>query len=190
MGEDKAWLELGGRPLILHSIDVLRSLTADVSIIATGERYQSLGFPVYHDSNLDVGPLEAIRIAAANASSEWAIVLACDLPLVKPSLFELLLSLREGYDVVVPTGHDGHLETLCALYSRKILTPVTELILGGGRMVRLLFESVRTRTVSFEELKDLEESSLYFENINTRLDYERVRNITSDIGTREKGPAK
>lgn len=179
MGEDKAWLELAGSTMIQRAIDTLKPVTSDISIIARGERYESLGLPLYHDTNIGVGPLEAIRTALANAAQRRVILLGCDLPLVKPALFEFLLDLSsDDYQAIVPVGPDGRLQTICAVYSKDALEAVTQLIADGGRMVRLLFKAIRMRRVEFDELKHLPGYEAFFENVNTTQDYRRVRNLT------------
>jgi molybdopterin-guanine dinucleotide biosynthesis protein A len=175
MGGDKAWLQLDGRPMIQRVIDTLTAVASPISIIANTGPYETLGLPVYRDANLGVGPLEAIRVALATARSQRVIVLACDLPLVRPSLFEFLLSLPGEYQAIVPVGPDGHLETLCAVYSTKAVQTVSTLISEGRRMVRLLYERIETRRVEFEEFCSLAGSETFFENVNTPEDYERVR---------------
>jgi molybdopterin-guanine dinucleotide biosynthesis protein A len=178
MGEDKAWLELGGRPMIQLAIDALKPITSDISIIATGKRYETLGLPIHRDRNTGVGPLEAIRTALANAARPRVILLGCDMPLVRPALFGFLLNLSNAdCQAVVPAGPDGRLQTLCAVYSRGALDAVTELISGGGRMVRLLFDAISMRRVGFDELKHLAGYESFFENVNTREDYRRVKDL-------------
>src|SRR5262245_64716710 len=128
MGQDKAWLDLGGRPMIKHVIDALREVTSDLSILGSSPRYAELGLPVYPDSQRDVGPLEAIRTALTNTEAARVLIVACDLPMVTPDLFKFLLSIDEAETAIVPVGPDSRLETLCALYPRSALEPATRTI--------------------------------------------------------------
>jgi molybdenum cofactor guanylyltransferase len=80
-----------------------------------------------------------------------------------------------GLAAVVPLNANGLTEPLCALYSTAALQAVTELIDSGERKVSLLFERTRTRRVSFDEITNLPGAGLFFENINTPEDYERLQ---------------
>ncbi|HMG34322.1 MAG TPA: molybdenum cofactor guanylyltransferase [Blastocatellia bacterium] len=178
MGRDKAWLEIGGRPMIERVIEVVRPVTSSLSVIANDSTYFRLGLRVLEDTNKGIGPLEAIRTALANSTESRALIVACDLPLVTTKLFEFLVSIDAKYQAVIPVGRDGRMETLCGLYARDALECVTKLIGRGDRMVRLLFSEVSTRFVSFNELKHLPGSEHFFENVNSETDYLKVRGLT------------
>lgn len=174
MGKDKAWLELGGRPMIEHVIAALAPVTTRVAIIANSPEYARLGFPVFADSQAGIGPLEAIRTALASADTSRIVMAGCDLPFVTAELFKFLLSIPGNQQAIVPVGADGKLEPLCAIYSSEALPAVTELIARGKRKISLLFDQISTRLVTFEELGHLAGSPLFFENVNTPEDYARV----------------
>src|SRR5438128_594252 len=58
MGTNKAWLELAGRPMIAHVIAALQPVSTSVAIVANNPEYAELGFPVFTDSQIGIGPLE------------------------------------------------------------------------------------------------------------------------------------
>ena len=188
MGRDKAWLEIGGRPMIERVVEALKPVTTSIGIIANSDDYLRLGFPVFADTHTGVGPLEAIRTALANSPTEWVVLIGCDMPFVTSELFAFLLSIAEqettdygrrtadgGVAAVVPLNENGLPEPLCAVYSRAALPAVTALIADGGRKVSDLFDRTRTRFVAFDEVKDLPRAGLFFENINTPEDYESAQ---------------
>lgn len=175
MGQDKAWLDLGGRAMIEHVIAALVPVTTNVAIIANSSDYRRLGLPVFSDSHIGIGPLEAIRTALANATTARVILVGCDLPFVTSNLFQLLVSSSGDHQATVPVGADENLEPLCAIYCIDALPAVTDLITSGERKVSRLFDRVRTRFVRFEELSHLPGSELFFENINSPEDYAHAR---------------
>src|SRR6266571_3898724 len=173
MGRDKAWLEIGGRPMIEHVIAALAPVTTRVAIIANSREYDRRGFRVFADSHKNVGPLEAIRTALSNSSTPRLVMVACDLPLVSSELFKFLLSVPGDDKAVVPIGPDGKLEPMCSIYWKEALSVITDLIRRGERKISSLFEQVPTRFVSFEEISHLRGSEFFFENVNTPADYAR-----------------
>lgn len=182
MGKDKAWLDLGGRPMIERVIAALQPVTTGVAIVANDPEYAKLGFPVFADSLMGIGPLEAIRTTLRNSNRPRALLVGCDLPFVSPELFKFLLSIGGDYDAVVPIGADQKLEPLCAIYCTRALVVVDELIASGERKVSSLFDRVPTRFVRFDELRHLAGSELFFENVNTPEDYARaIETINKDL---------
>lgn len=171
MGTDKAWLELDGRAIIEHVIAALVPVTTSVAIIANSADYARLGFPVFADRETGIGPLEAVRTALASANSSRIVLVGCDLPFVTAELFRFLLSIPGNHNAVVPVGADRKLEPLCAIYRPEALHVVTDLIARGERKISILFDRLSTRIVAFDELRHLEGSELFFENVNTPEDY-------------------
>jgi molybdenum cofactor guanylyltransferase len=174
MGRDKAWLELGGTPLIARVVAALRPVTEQVTIIANRPEYARLDLPVVADSQPGIGPLEAIRTALANARQPRIVLVGCDLPFVTTQLFAYLLAAGGGAQAVVPLDEGGRLEPLCAVYSATALNAVSELIAKGERKVSRLFDHIPTRFVAFGEIGHLEGARLFFENLNSPADYKRA----------------
>ena len=183
MGRDKAWLELDGQTMIERVIAAIKPVTTGVSIIANGPEYERLGLPVYSDTHIGIGPLEAIRTALANASTPRVLLVGCDVPFVTTGLFAFLLSLKGDYQAIVPVGADERLEPMCAVYSTDALYSVTRLIESGGRKVSLLFEQIRTRRVIFDEIRHLPGAEWFFENVNTQEEYSRALEVLHQLGS-------
>src|SRR6185295_5785164 len=53
------------------------------------------------------GALGGIHAALAACKSEWAIVVACDLPFVTAELFSFLASFCLDHEAIVPIQQDG-----------------------------------------------------------------------------------
>lgn len=179
MGKNKAWLDLAGRPIIEHVIAALKPVTTGIAIVANDPEYKRLGYPVFMDSQIGIGPLEAIRTALRNSPGERIVLASCDIPFATSELFRFLLTIAEDSDVVVPLSGDERLEPLCAVYRTRVLTAVEKLIASGERKISPLFDSVAARFVRFEEFRHLAGSESFFMNINTPEDYERANSIIS-----------
>jgi len=171
MGRDKAWIDIGGRPMIQHVISALKEVTANIAVIAKRPEYGELGFAVFADTHIGIGPIEAIRTALANCTTSYAIVVACDMPFVTPQLFTLLLDRVQGYDAVAPTDSEGRLEPLCAVYARAAGSAVTALVERGERKPTRIFDTVRTNIAPFSAVGHLPGAQLFFRNVNTPADY-------------------
>src|SRR6185369_16848993 len=119
------------------------------------------------------GALGGLHAALSACRREWAIVVACDLPLVTAELFQHLASLDNEYDAIVPIQPDGRPQPLAALYRADPCRRVaTELIEAGRRRPLDLLEKVRTRWVDFVEIANLPQAERFFVNINTPEDYD------------------
>jgi molybdopterin-guanine dinucleotide biosynthesis protein A len=119
------------------------------------------------------GPLEGLRagLKALPDSVDAAYVTSCDVPLLVPGFVEHMLTLIDGYDIAV-MEIDGFTHPLSAVYRRSVL-PQVELLLEQDRLRPFfLFEAMRTRRVSPDEMRVADPDLRTLRNLNTREDYE------------------
>ena len=121
------------------------------------------------------GPLEGLRAGLSYSSSARNIVVACDMPFLNHDLISYLVSISDGYDVVIPEV-DGELQTLHSVYSRSCIQPSDELLNSGGKGLRDLLPQVRTLVVPHMEIVRHDPSLRSFININTPLQLKRACN--------------
>ena len=170
MGADKSQLLLDDQTFVERIAATLRMVTDSVSLV--GGSAANLNLPAVADVYPKWGALGGLHAALSACRREWAIVVACDLPLVTAELFRRLASLDNEYDAVVPIQPDGRPQPLAALYrAEPCLRTATELIEKGRRRPLDLLESVHTRWVHFDEIANLAQAERFFVNINTPEDY-------------------
>jgi molybdopterin-guanine dinucleotide biosynthesis protein A len=176
MGEDKSLLRLGGRTFVESAADALRSVSTRLSVVSSRHEEETHGLPLVRDLRANLGALGGLHAALASCRAEWAAVLACDLPFVTGELFEHLASMcSDELDAIVPIQEDGRVQPLSALYRARVcLEQIEEMIRTDELRPRFLLSRVRARRVAFEELRDLEDSSRFFLNVNTHEDYARA----------------
>lgn len=173
VGRDKAFLPIGGVPIFEKVLDVLRGHLENVILIGDRpERFTRYGLPVvpdlYPGSSLG-GLYTGLRVS----ETRYIFAAPCDLPFASAGLLRYLISLREGYDAVVPvTGDDP--EPLFALYSKECLNPMRELLEAGNFRIFDFYPRVRVRRVLEAELRRLEGTGKAFLNVNTLEEYERL----------------
>ena len=111
-------------------------------------------------------PLVGIHAGLAASRTDLAFVIACDMPHVEPALVEFLLGQAEGIDAVVPVVR-SYYEPLCAVYRRTCIEPIERLVENGTLKVSKLYEPVRLREVSEEQILLHDPELISFANLNT-----------------------
>ena len=166
MGQDKAWIDVGGAPLIQRVIDVLATVADEVIVVANDERYGTLGVRLVADRFPDGGALGGIATGIGAASHDTILVAACDMPFLDAAVWQLLLDRQGGADVVIPVIGKEY-ETLHALYTKACL-PAMERALAAGRMrVISFFDEVRVRPVDAASIRAVDPDLRSFTNVNT-----------------------
>lgn len=183
MGSDKSQLVFGGQTGVEHITAALRNLTPLIRLVGAQDHQNFNGLENVPDAFERWGALGGIQAALAACQSEWAVIVACDLPLVTAELFARLSQFTlpaeaELVDAVVPIQPDERPQPLCAIYRRESCAAVANgLIKADEHKPRALLGNVRTRWVKFGELSDLPGAEHFFLNVNTPNDYERARDI-------------
>jgi molybdopterin-guanine dinucleotide biosynthesis protein A len=174
MGTDKSQLLLNGQSLTQRIAETLRKVAFTVTIV--GRSFDDPLVKSIEDVYPQWGALGGVHTALSACRTDWAIVVACDMPFVSSDLFARLAGYRGLFEAVAPVQPDGRPQPLCAIYRvSPCLTTAEKLIQSGERRPVTLLQSVRTRWVAFEELDDLAGASAFFDNMNTPEDYSRAQ---------------
>jgi molybdopterin-guanine dinucleotide biosynthesis protein A len=177
MGTSKALLPFGPETMLQRVVRLLGGIVAPIVVVAAAD--QTLpelpaGVIVTRDEREARGPLEGLRagLKALPADVDAAYVTSCDVPLLVPGFVRQLIDLARGYDVAV-MQIDGFAHPLSAVYRRAALPFVEELLAQDRLRPVFLFEAVKTRRVTPEEMT-ADPELLTLRNLNTREDYERA----------------
>jgi len=177
MGTSKALLPFGPETMLQRVVRLLGEVVGPIVVVAAADQDLPAlpdGVVVTYDEREGRGPLEGLRAGLKALPQDCAVAYAtsCDVPLLDQDFVRRMLVLVEGFDVAV-MEMDGFTHPLSAVYRRGTL-PHIESLLDADRLRPLfLFEAVRTRRVSKEEMTaDPELRTL--RNLNTRDDYERA----------------
>jgi molybdopterin-guanine dinucleotide biosynthesis protein A len=168
MGTDKAFVEYDGRTLLARALSLARSVTADVRIVGSQEKFARFA-PVVEDIFGDCGPLAGIHSALRSSPAELNLMLAVDMPFVSGEFLLYLISQARSLpevEVVVPLA-DRRRQPLCAIYRREFADAAENALRAGQNRIDRLFDEVRTRVIEEEELEDGGFSSAIFRNLNT-----------------------
>jgi molybdopterin-guanine dinucleotide biosynthesis protein A len=178
MGQDKAQLRLGTETLLERIAGQLSAVTSSVTLVGSSQAHAGHALPTVPDVYERWGALGGIHAALSAANTEWALVVACDLPFVTRELFVRLQEIMaESLDAIVPVQPDGRLQPLCALYRRTCVPTIEGLISEGEHTPRALLRAVRSDYLLFRNLSDLPGAENLFLNLNTPEDFERAARL-------------
>lgn len=183
LGRDKAVEQIGGEPLIARSIGRLSAVADEIIVVVNDvERGEQLPLPptcrVAVDVYADSGSLGGIFSGVSAMNDEWGVVVACDMPFINIALLGYMLSLREGFDAVVPVL-DGRPEPTHALYSKACLRHIERRLQAGDLKIACFFDDVSVRYVSQEEVDAHDPDHLSFFNVNRQSDLDKALELAA-----------
>ena len=167
MGEDKAFLQIDGIPIIKRICSLFLTLFKEVIIVTNRkEKFLQIGVSVYDDLVPGLGALGGLYTALTLASFPFSFVVACDMPFLNKDVIDYLIQRKNSYDLIIPRTPDG-LQPLHAIYSKKCVEPIQSLLLQRKMRIIDLFPLVRLEIVDSKEFNSLDPDYESFININT-----------------------
>jgi molybdenum cofactor guanylyltransferase len=173
MGSNKALLPLPGKEhltFVEHLFSTLTPLCAETILVARdaadAANYVLPGVHVITDKMPDQGPLMGLYSGLSAIHAQRALVVAVDMPFIRPALVTFLLSQPRSNSLLVPVVNNIP-QVLLALYPRTILPLVEQLLQQGRHDPRSLLDTAPVQYIPEDHLRALDSDLRSFININT-----------------------
>ena len=186
MGADKSLAELAGKPLIQHVLACVQQLNMPVVLVTDKpEQFSQFQIEMVSDILPGNGSLGGIYSALMSSTTPFTLCVACDMPYLNVTLLTYLLSLRIGFDAVVPMINNQP-QGLHAIYHRRAAAPIRDLMNRNELRISGVFDHLRVRLVGEAAIHAIDPELRSFTNLNTPEELARLRrdfdsNAPSDI---------
>ncbi len=149
MGRDKALIEIDGVPLLKRTCDAARHCTDLIYVVTSWrDRYQSIVSDVrWIEEPSPRSPLIGFAEALEQVSTDWALLLACDLPRLSGETLKQWTAQIADTPIIVARSQEGW-EPLCGFYRRDRLRSLQNYIAQEERSFQHWLDSE-----SVQELK-------------------------------------
>jgi molybdopterin-guanine dinucleotide biosynthesis protein A len=182
-GQDKALIEVGGKPMLARMCELLRGVVDEVNVVAPPEKYLSIGVKSVADLWPGEGPLGGIVTALlktrkSDPQCEWNLIVSCDMPFLTRQWLAYLAerALKSSAQVVLPHSAHGP-EPLCACYRTDAGPALRAVFERGVRKVTDALKQVKTEVLDEGDWKRFDSAGRLFWNMNTAADFEEVRRV-------------
>ena len=126
LGRNKAVENFNNKPLLSIVYDSIKPFVNEIIIIVNNKQRQvELSFlknaNFATDEYNNSGSLGGIYTGLSNANNEKAIVVACDMPFISPSIISLMISkIKSSDDIIIPET-EGFKHSTHAIYSKSCI---------------------------------------------------------------------
>ena len=184
--QDKALVEVDGKPLLVHVIENLKGAVDEIVVCVNDEqrlaKYKQLlekqvtgnvRFVVDQQGSPVKGPLLAIASGLQAVNAQYCLIVPTDMPFLKPEVAEYLLEACKDYNVAVPIWPDGTIETLLMAMERQSCaeTAQTLCVLNRANADGIIRGSSKLHLVSpLQQIRGLDNELRSFVNINSQED--------------------
>ena len=137
------------------------------------QNFEQMGFKLIEDIYKEIGPLGGIYSSLLNCKEEYLFITACDMPFITKNNIKILCDrLDKDVDVVVFCDKNDRLYPLSAIYSKKVLPIIEEMIDKKYYKLSYLIDKSNFVKINIEDT-DIELETL--SNINTPQDYDSLK---------------
>ena len=174
MGMPKPFTPMHGVPLIEHVMQRLRTIFAEVYLVATdSQAFAHLGVPVIQDMGPQQGPLMGLYSGLMASDAEWCFVVGCDMPLLSaPAIAYMAEHLRDAD--IVAARINGRVQTLHAFYSRRCIPAASHLLSLGTTSLKPLTEGCRSTILPGQDFTRLGLEIASFTDVDTPQELARL----------------
>lgn len=177
MGFNKAFIDIDGKPIIHKTVGLFKELFDEIILVANDPvEYEELNILTVTDIFKGAGSLGGIYTGLFHAQSEYSFIAACDMPFLNKEVIARMGKISGSYHAIVPFVI-GRYHPLHAIYSKKCLKPIAEMIQEKDLRITNLFKKVKTKKLEEKDWLSNESILSSLDNINTREDLHRA--ITS-----------
>lgn len=167
MGENKAFIEIEGTPIIKRIHLLFKKLFQEVIIVKNQkEFFINLNAEIYSDLFPNRGVLGGLYTGLYFSSFPYSFCVACDMPFLKRPVIEYLIKNIQGNDIVVPRTKNG-LQPLHAIYSKNCLEPINKIMEQGKYKIIDFYPKVKVKIIEEDEFHALDPMRESFMNVNT-----------------------
>ncbi len=183
---NKVFLKIRCEPLISEIVRVASDVTESI-VVAIGSRDDEEEFAailpgrvkIVKDTVDEKAALYGVLTGLRAAETDFAAVLAADLPFVNSEVIRILSYEAQDFDLAIPEWPNGNIEPLYAVYrvasSRRAFSDAIKA--GGVRIQDAIDRLEKVNYVPVDRFLQVDKSLRCFFNVNTKADLERVRSI-------------
>lgn len=167
MGENKAFIQIDGVPIIARIHGLFKELFEEVLIVTSQQDlFRNFDSNIHADLIPNKGALGGLYTGIFFSSFQYSFCVACDMPFIKRSLVEFLVRNIKDEDAIVPRTRDG-LQPLHAIYSKTCLDAMKKVIDQGRHRILDFYDLVKVKIVEESDFLYLDPRRESFINVNT-----------------------
>lgn len=169
---NKAFLNFKEKMFIEHIIKAGENFKEIIIVANDKNLYKKFNLPVVEDIFKGNGPLAGVHSALKNATTDYVLCVACDMPLIKQEVLEFMGDFKEEYEVLIPKFNDK-LQPLCAIYSKDIEKKLEDSLVNNKNKLQKFVMELDYRIIIGIKCREFNEKD--FLNVNTPIDYKELQ---------------
>lgn len=169
MGSDKSLLTYNNSTFLELVIKAMKPLVENILIVSSNLAHDKLSYKRVEDIITDSGPLAGIHAGLSHSTTDYNLILSCDIPLITTEILEELFKVNyQDYDVVQIESNNKTMP-LIAIYNKHCANKFLELLENDERRLRQAVKQLQSKSVIVDT-----KWSAFVKNVNTKEDLKDI----------------
>ncbi len=169
MGFDKQFLRIDQRRLMDSMIHKLSREFEEIIIVTNkAEQYIGLGHKITGDIIENMGPLGGIHAGLTLSTSEYSLVVACDMPNINMDYIKYLKTNIGKHGSTTSFG--SSLEPFISFYSKEVIQHIEDYLKSNRRSMHSFIQTLDFNYIEESVAREFSPNWDMFLNLNTRDD--------------------
>jgi molybdopterin-guanine dinucleotide biosynthesis protein A len=186
--QDKALIELNGKPLIKHVVSSVEAMVDEIIVVANSQeslvKYTEVLGPhvqIIVNNESTVLLSDALKGFEA-AKNKFSLLLPSNTPFVSLDIVDLLFELCHSRSAAIPRSPDQEVELLHAVYNTKVSIEAAKLALNEGKtsLLDMVENMGSVRYVSTLVIQELDPEMKMFYKVNRSVDLKMLQTRTTN----------
>ena len=151
LGFDKGLKKIAGKPIVRYVIEAISNEVNEIICVVESEERRQMYISalnkfaeVYCDKYNVGSPLIGLITGLSHCKYEYAVVVACDMPFIQPSLVSFLYNKALGHNGAVIVNSNNWIEPFLAVYRvTPSLVEANRLFRAGDLRLRMVLRNLR-----------------------------------------------
>lgn len=169
MGFDKQFLKINQRRLVDNMIHKLNKEFEEIIIVTNKpDQYLGLGHKITGDIIENMGPLGGIHAGLTISSSQYALIVACDMPNINMEYIRYMKNHIGKHGCTTKFG--SSLEPFISFYSKDVINNIEEYLESNRRSMHSFISTIEFNYIEESVAREFSPNWDMFLNLNTRED--------------------
>ena len=155
MGTDKGFLLLNNKPFVQYSIDALKPLVSEIMIVSDNPDYDVFGLKRISDLTKNAGPVAGIYSGLEASTSEYNLILSCDIPLITSDILKQLIIAIDETTEIIQIESNGKTMPLIALYKKQVKGIFYDFLREDERRLRIAIKGCRSKNIKLDKAHEI-----------------------------------